>query len=131
MSDAQTALVSLLKNNAGVAALVGTRIYPNVIPQTAALPAIAYQTISSMKGYTHGGPEAGKEPYVQLTIEASSYSSVQAVSAACENCLSGYWGPAGGGRFESIFLENEFDGYNLDTANHTRRQDYRLTFKES
>lgn len=128
--SAETALVNLLTSDPTVAALVGGRIYPNVIPQDAALPAIAYQVLSSEKGYTHGGPNAGKNPYLQLTIEGSSYASTMAVCAACEARLSGYRGLMGGERFEAIFLENEFDGFNLETAVHTRRQDYRLRFKE-
>lgn len=128
--SAETGLVNLLKGDTAVAALVGTRIYPNVIPQDAALPAIAYQVISSETGYSHGGPDAGNHPYIQLTIEGDSYANTLAVCAACKARLSGFRGDIGNDRFEAIFLENEFDGFNLDPAVHTRRQDYRLRYKE-
>lgn len=40
--SAETTLVSALTGDAAVSARVGTRIYPDVIPQEQAVPAIAY-----------------------------------------------------------------------------------------
>lgn len=130
---AEDALNTILSGNNGVKALVVARIYPNAIPQDAALPAIAYQVISTERDYNQEGQSSIAGPYVQITIEAATYSSAKAVAAAVRAALSGYSGSVGSPTatvIGGIFLENEFDGYNLDTDSTVVRQDYRINWKE-
>lgn len=127
------ALYKFLSTNSGVAALVSTRIYPNAIPQDAALPAIAYQEITAVRDYSHQGQNNTAEPLFQITIEAATYSTAIAVAAAVRAALSGYRGSVATSPatvIQGVFLENEYDGYNLDTDISTVRQDYRIFWKE-
>lgn len=45
--SAETQLYALLSGNAGVTALVGTRIYPNLVPESMATPYIGYERVST------------------------------------------------------------------------------------
>ena len=126
----ESALYSKLAATSGVTALVSTRIYPNAIPQNASLPAIAYQVISTDRNYRHAGQSNVALPRIQITVEASSYSSAVAVCAAVRAALSGYQGTVGAVVIGGIFLETEYDGYNLDTDTTVRRQDYTIEWKE-
>ena len=126
----ESALYSRLTAVSGVTALVSTRIYPNVIPQNAAMPVIAYQVISTDRNYRHAGQSNNAMPRIQITVEAASYSSAVAVCAAVRAALSGYKGTVGTVVIGGIFLETEYDGYNLDTDTTVRRQDYTIEWKE-
>jgi len=86
MSTEQT-LYSTLKNDAGVSALVGTRIYPLLLPQNPTYPAITYQRISTRPVMTRTGNGLD---FVRMQIDcyADSYSGVKALAAAVEAALS-------------------------------------------
>lgn len=126
----ESALYSLVTGNAAVKNLISTRFYPNAIPQNAELPAAAYQVISTERDYNHGGQSSIATPRLQITVEAASYGSAIAVCAAIRACLSGYKGTVGEVKIGGIYLENEYDGYNLDTNITTKRQDYSIQWKE-
>ena len=126
----ESALYSRLTGYSSLATLVSTRIYPNAIPQNATFPAIAYQVISTDRNYRHAGQSNNALPRIQITVEAASYSSVVAVCAAVRAALSGYKGTVGTVVIGGIFLETEYDGYNLDTDTTVRRQDYTIEWKE-
>ena len=64
----EEALYSKLTGDAGVAALVSTRIYPNVVPQDIALPAVAYQRISTVRDMAHDGPTGVAHARFQFTV---------------------------------------------------------------
>ena len=124
------ALWTLITTNPGVSALIGTRLYPDSIPQDAPLPAVAYQTVSTNQGYTQDGPDDIAEPRIQFTIDAPSRAQAEDVAAAFRAVLSGYRGTIGGKTIGAIFLENEYDGYNLSSETVVVRQDYRISYRE-
>ena len=47
---------------------MGDRIYPNVLPQNAVLPAITYSDPSEVEGYTLDGPDGLPEVRVQIAV---------------------------------------------------------------
>ena len=111
----EEALYSCLTSDAGVAALVSTRIYPNVVPQDIALPAVAYQRISTTRVMAHDGPTGVANARFQFTVSASTYSSARNVANAIRTALDGFSGLMGGQsgvKVEAVFVENDFDGYN-------------------
>jgi hypothetical protein len=132
----EEALYTLLTGNAGVSALVSTRIYPLTIPQNVHLPAIACQVITTEREYSHDGQSPTAGPYIQLTIQAkgtgttSAYDQAKAIAAAVRAALSGFRGTVGSDEIGGIFLENEYDGYNLDSDSAVVRQDYRIKWSE-
>ena len=126
----EEAIYSLVTKNRTITTLIGQRFYPNVIPQTADLPAVAYQVISAGRNYHHGGQSSLVTPVIGFTIDARNYSEAKAVAAAMRLALSGYQGYVDSVKIESIFLQNEFEGYNPASEIHLVRQDYQITWKE-
>lgn len=76
-----------LTANAGVSALVSTRVYPIVIPQNTAYPAIAYSAV-----YTPGDPnknEDATKDHCEFTLRswASTYDAAAALDVAVRAAL--------------------------------------------
>lgn len=111
MAPVEQALVSVLNAAVAFHALVAGRMYPNVVPLTAARPAVAYQRISHTEAMAHTGPAGHALTRVQFTIDAQTYEQAKAVAAALRAALRGYRGTATGVAVQACFIETESDGY--------------------
>jgi hypothetical protein len=79
-----------------VGGLVGTRLYPQLIPENALLPAMAYQQISlGDDAMAHDGPLNVVTTTFQFTCQAETYNAAQTMVAALRNALHGFSGPMG------------------------------------
>lgn len=86
--SAESALYAILSGSSGVTALVGARVYPDVIPQDQALPAIAYARSGTEPVVTiHGTVEA---EFAQMSVQcwAESRTSAEQVAQAVSTALS-------------------------------------------
>lgn len=114
MATIEEAVNALLLATSTVTALVGSgtaaRIYPLVIPQDAARPAIAYQKISSPKTMSHSGTSNLARSRFQFTMQAATYTSAKALAAAVRTALIGYRGTVSGVRIDGILIEDDNDG---------------------
>jgi hypothetical protein len=95
MASPAESLVYLLTHNAGVTALVGTRIHPGKLPDgfsldegTDDLPAIAYTLVTERQAIA----QKIRRPHYQLTVFAKTYTDALAVADACRLALDGYEG---------------------------------------
>jgi hypothetical protein len=91
-----------LTQNAGVAALVGTRVHPDMLPQAVSYPAIRYVQVSRvevMRKAQATGPGA-KLAIVrgrwQLDVYAKTYKQAHLVAAAVTAAVYGWRDPANG-----------------------------------
>ena len=75
-------LRTYLLANAGVAALIGTRMYPNALPQGATLPAVVYYRISGTHVESLQGIKAAGTCRVQLDCYGATRLAADGVSAA-------------------------------------------------
>lgn len=104
-------------NDANLAGLVGTRVYPLLVPQDAAMPAIAYQKISSQKYQAHDGSSHLARSRFQFTIEADDYATVKDTATAVRTCWDSFAGYVGsttdGLTIQATAIENEMDGENI------------------
>jgi len=107
----EAALVARLTGDAGVTALVGSRVYPQVVPQDAAMPALAYQRISETPEYSHTGFSSLSRTRFQITIEADTMASVKAVAQAVRIALRGVTWSFGAVDVFASFIESSTDGY--------------------
>lgn len=124
-------IVNLLKNSSSINTLVGTRIYPRVVPPGVSKPAIAYQVISESRGYQMDGQTGLTNTRMQLTIVAESVSQMDTLAEACRQVLSGYRGTVNGKYIHIITLANEYDGAAVEGENLVvLRQDYQIKWKE-
>lgn len=125
----EEALVSHLEVDAGVSALVGTRIYPLVVPQDADLPAIAYQRISGPREYALDGHTGAARARVQVTSVAESYSGAKALSVAVRAAMRSFRG-VGDLRVEAVFEENEVDSWQDRFNAPVVMQDFMIRYQE-
>lgn len=87
--SAETELHATLSGAAGVSALVGDRIYPDGIPLTASLPAIAYQRTATEFATTIHGGVIGETPTLEITCVAEARAAANAVANAVVAALAG------------------------------------------
>lgn len=106
MMDAGSAVYSDLSRDPTVSGLVGTRIYPRMIPQDADLPAIAYLIPSDPREHTHDGGRT-KRTRIQIICLGSTYAQAKSVAAAVEARFDGR--RSFGNRSAAVFVENVFD----------------------
>ena len=85
---AEDSLYTLLSGNAGVTALVSTRIYPDVLPENCTYPAIVYST-QRTAFLLLDGSSAGNDVAINLQAWAKTRVSAAQVSAAVVTALSG------------------------------------------
>ncbi len=129
----EQALVTKLEATTAITNLVGTRMYPNIIPQEVALPALAYQRISGDRSQFHDGSTFWKTARVQITVRAATYASAKEVIHAVETTLAGFSGVMGGDGGVTVFetnVENELDGYDQAAGHSTVRLDITALYKE-
>jgi hypothetical protein len=85
-----TAVVTRLRTEAATAALLGSRIYPLVLPQAPMLPALAYTRISQGEQFTSNGPSGLRRVRIQLDCYAETYDAARALADAVRNALNGW-----------------------------------------
>lgn len=78
----ETKLETLLSGDAGIVAIVGTRVYSDEAPQDLVLPYIVYQRISSGRQYSFSGYSNLENPRVQIDCYSSTKSGAVALCDA-------------------------------------------------
>ncbi len=130
----EIAIRARLAGFAGLSALVGTRIYPNFIPEGSTLPAIAYEVISAERESAMGADIGTSHFRIQLTIFATSYSETgQLLDVATQTrlALQRFSGTVAGVEICNIFIENDLDIYGENVVQFQRIQDYKVSFVEA
>ena len=87
MIEAQIEVI--VKAHVGLTALVGARVYPQVMPENGKLPAIIYQVISSIPITTHDGDANLSTTLVQFNCHAATYLASKQVAVQLRSCFSG------------------------------------------
>jgi hypothetical protein len=95
MISIEEGIVYLLKNNAGVSALVGTRVYAQKLPQTPTTPALTYQLITPRSLISHQGMSGTAYPRYQITGWDTTEAGISALMKAVRICMSCYKGTVG------------------------------------
>ena len=109
--DIYDALVAKIKATPAITALIGTRLYPDEIPQGDALPAVYYQTISDVKDHHLTGQLELEKPMIQFTVQAATKNSAADVAEAIKTALVDYQGTISGVQIQYIRLENEIPSF--------------------
>lgn len=106
-----SAIQSLLVADAGVAALVGARVWAETVPEQSGYPAITIQQ-------TGGAPIHGVRDdltwataQLQIDVLAQSKASALATSAAVKAALARYRGTVGATVIDDVLLEQESHDY--------------------
>lgn len=96
-------LVALLLADAGLTALVGTRIKWLLRPQGSALPAITLQLAAGGRDYHFGGRSDLSGPLIQMDVWAATFASMKAVERALLTALDAITAAP----FQGAFVESE------------------------
>ncbi len=104
-------LRSYLLAQPAIAALIGERVYPLVLPQGAALPAITYQRISSVRESSHEGPSGLAHPRFQLNCWSGTYAGARAMADAVRPSVN-----ATRSLGQATFLVDDHDDYDPETG---------------
>ena len=114
MADIGAATRTKLIGTAAVAAILGTRIYPDHLPQGATLPAAVYFVVSGTDEVDLAGMSGVAHARVQIDAYATTRTAANALSTAVRDALAathnrGLWGtvatlgttPQGGERYDT------------------------------
>lgn len=75
----RTAVIMWLRADPALAALVGARIYPVLLPQSPTYPAVVVTQITELVGYQLRGPAGLDETRIQIDVYAQVADGVDAV----------------------------------------------------
>ncbi len=109
MTTAAEALVWLIKSDTALATASGP--YPNVAPEGATLPSLAYQLIDEQPVMSHGGFGNLQTARWQMTVQAANYLQVRMLARALKKRLNGYTGTVLGIKISYCAVEADQDGY--------------------
>ena len=104
----ESALYSALSSNGGVTALVSTRIYPAVAPDTAAVPYVVYSLSNTDRFHTLVGSSDPAKYQFQIGCTAATYDACKAIVSAVVAALQG-----------NGYQQFTFDLYDDVTERHT------------
>jgi hypothetical protein len=99
----QLVLANLCLGHAPLAALIGTRIDWDEVPQGLGNPSIVMHLISGVPQYRMVGPDGLEASRVQFDCRGNTAAEARAVADALDARLSGYRGEFDGFRFGGAF----------------------------
>lgn len=107
----EVALRARLLAVAGVSALVGTRVYPVILPQNPTFPAITYQRIGGRRESSFAGPIGLAGPLYRLDCwggaAGTGYAAAKGLANAVRLALDGWKGVVSGITVQACFLDGE------------------------
>ena len=80
--DFEIVLLRTLREDAGLSALVGNKVFALVIPQGTKLPCITFQRIGGMPANTLSGHSGLEEIDLQIDVWARDYDEAKAIAKA-------------------------------------------------
>jgi hypothetical protein len=132
VSNSGNIIYSLLTANSGVTNLVGTKIRPMKAAQSDSYPYVIYESISTPSLQTKDGNSNWYKMRFQLSMLATSLSSVQSIATAVRNALDGQNGTIATYTVQVITFEDERDIFNDNSAVdgvYMLQQDYFITIQ--
>jgi hypothetical protein len=122
----------LLKTNAPLTAVVPVaRIYPGLIPLNAALPAIAYNHISTVQETSISLTVQKVRSRVQVTVAAKTYTEIKNIIKLVKTACNNKQGTFNGVKTDSVILENVGADFRDDSAGiYYGTIDFRLAYDD-
>lgn len=131
MSTVEYDIKDLLLADGTVSGIIGTRIWPNKLPQGAELEAITYTRVSGVRLKTLKGLAGLARPSFQIDCWAEKYTEVKTLANAVRAVLDGYQGTVNTIRIDRIQILNEVDDFNPELHLYRVIQDYEVFHAES
>lgn len=122
----EASLFSFLTGNAGIAALVGTRVYPGIIPQSGVQPCIVYNKSSRGRQQTFCSTSNLMVTRLEIDCYADTYIQSVALANAVTAALQEFSGDMYGTDVPRIFLENEIDLSDIEPGLYRQSQTWAM-----
>lgn len=138
MSSIEASLRSLITGNAGISAIVSTRVYPVVAPDNVTFPCLTYQRITSAKEATLNDGGSFTTANFEINIwtpkttaaGAGGFEQARDLARKIEGVLNGYRGTVSSVDIQGILIQNEAHGYETDIEVYRITQQWTVMFRE-
>lgn len=123
--DFEIVLLRTLREDAGLSALVGNKVFALVIPQGTKLPCITFQRIGGMPANTLSGHSGLEEIDLQIDVWARDYDEAKAIAKAVRFAM-----PPSGPQFGAHLIEDQ-DLYEDGTNYFRVNMEFKVWFLET
>jgi len=134
MKDIRPALRAFLLADAGIAAIVATRVFPIKLPQGTKTASIVYTRISGAGIYHMGGESGLSMPRYQIDSWAPNGDAATTLANLIKDRLSGYRGVMGSGgaavTVQGVFMAAEMEDYDDAVQMSRMSRDYFIDYEE-
>ena len=130
--NGHTAIKALLTRSTALAALVGTRIYPDIMPDNPVYPAVTYQKLS---GSSERGAVA--DPALMLAVfQVSSWAGSRLESARVASAVRAALDrirktTLAGVVIDDVFYAGDVDLFDNDTRTYFNHCSFKIYFRDS
>lgn len=113
-------LVSKILADAGVFSIIGERIYPLIVPEHVFTdpqdrrPCVVYNTSGLNRGKTFCATDDLIREEYSLDCFAETYDAARALGVALVASILDFSGVSGATHIEAVFLESQFDGFEIE-----------------
>lgn len=130
----EDAIYSILSADPAVAGVVGTRIFPVMMPEQVGYPALSFQTISADEFHTLDRSSGLVHQRLQIDAWGNRYRDVKLLQKKVRDVLEatyGYFdGPNGPVNINGILREDERDSYEKETRTYRCGQDFLIFYND-
>ena len=123
--DFEIVLLRTLREDAGLSALVGNKVFALVIPQGTKLPCITFQRIGGVPANPLSGHSGLEEIDLQIDVWARDYDEAKAIAKAVRAAM-----PPSGPRFSAHLIEDQ-DLYEDGTNYFRVNMEFKVWFLET
>ena len=123
--DFEIVLLRTLREDAGLSALVGSKVFPLAIPAGNYLPCVTFQRLGGRPANTLAGPSGLEEIDLQIDVWARDYDEAKAIAKAVRSAM-----PPRGPQFGAHLIEDQ-DLYEDGTNYFRVSMEYKVWFLET
>ena len=123
--DFETVLLRMLQEDAGLSALVGSKVFPLFIPSGNYLPCVTFQRLGGMPANTLSGHSGLEEIDLQIDVWARDYDEAKAIAKAVRAAM-----PPSGPQFGAHLIEDQ-DLYEDGTNYFRVSMEFKVWFLET
>ena len=123
--DFESVLLRMLQEDAGLSALVGSKVFPLFIPSGNYLPCVTFQRLGGRPANTLSGASGLEEIDFQIDVWARDYDEAKAIAKAVRAAM-----PANGPRFGAHLIEDQ-DLYEDGTNYFRVSMEFKVWFLET
>ena len=123
--DFESVLLRMLQEDAGLSALVGSKVFPLFIPSGNYLPCVTFQRLGGRPANTLPGASGLEEIDLQIDVWARDYDEAKAIAKAVRSAM-----PPSGPRFSAHLIEDQ-DLYEDGTNYFRVNMEFKVWFLET